>query len=173
LVEEAAWNQECEMKIFYPVLIATAGISFANASEAPKEGTYDYIACWSGTSSEMKLPGGGVAQTNEFTGMITAKTPGSMFDNNSFRCIGFFLTKDKAVTGRNVCEAVDADGDRRWASFVVGEDGKTTRAQLAGTGKWDGLVTTNMVVENMPTPPTIVPGTVQGCNHQTGTYKLK
>jgi hypothetical protein len=57
------------MKISYTLLILIAGTSLASAGEVPKEGTYDYYACWSGTSSEMKLPGGAVAQTNEFTGI--------------------------------------------------------------------------------------------------------
>jgi hypothetical protein len=161
------------MKISYTLLILIAGTSLASAGEVPKEGTYDYYACWSGTSSEMKLPGGAVAQTNEFTGMIHAKIPGTMFDNNSFRCIGSTVTKDKVATGRTICEAVDADGDKRYASFVAGEDGKTVRSQIGGTGKFEGLVTSNMTIENMPTPPTIQPGTIQGCNHQTGNYKLK
>jgi hypothetical protein len=161
------------MKISYTLLILIAGTSLASAGEVPKEGTYDYYSCWSGTTSDMKLPGDAVARTSEITGMNHAKTPGTMFDNNSFRCIGSTVTKDKVTTGRTICEAVDADGDKRWASFVAGEDGKTTRTQIAGTGKWDGLTTSNMTFENMPAPPTIVPGTIQGCNHQTGSYKLK
>ena len=161
------------MKISYTLLILIAGTSLATAGEVPKEGTYDYYACWSGTTSEMKLPEGAVARTNEFTGMVRAKTPGTMFDNNSFRCIGSTVTKDKVVTGRTICEAIDSDGDKRYASFVQGEDGKTVRSQIGGTGKFDGLVTSNSTIENMPIPPTIQPGTIQGCNHQTGSYKLK
>jgi hypothetical protein len=34
------------------------------------------------------------------------------------------------------------------------------------------MVSTN-VVAMMPNFPTIKAGTFQGCNHQTGTYKLK
>ena len=36
-----------------------------------------------------------MAATNEVTGMNHAKIPGTMFDNSSFRCIGFTVTKDK------------------------------------------------------------------------------
>ena len=162
------------MKISYTTLLnLIAATSLANAGEVPKEGTYDYTSCWSGTTSTMQLPGGAMAATNEVTGMNHAKIPGTMFDNSSFRCIGFTVTKDKVATGRTVCEAVDADGDKRYASFVAGEDGKTVRSQIGGTGKFEGLVTSNMTIENMPAPPTIVPGTIQGCNHQTGNYKLK
>jgi hypothetical protein len=162
------------MKIFYPILIVTAGISIASASEVPKEGTYEYSACWSGTVVEMPLNGGAVAQNTEITGTTRAKTPGTMFDNNSFRCLGSQIMHDgKVASGRAVCMALDADGDKRYASFTTGEDGKTVRKELGGTGKYDGMVTSNQTVEMMPTTPIVVPGTVQGCNHQTGTYKLK
>ena len=110
------------MKISYTLLILIAGTSLAGAGEVPKEGTYDYYSCWSGTTSTMQLPGGAMAATNEVTGMNHAKIPGTMFDNSSFRCIGFTVTKDKVATGRTVCESVDADGDKRYASFVQGED---------------------------------------------------
>ena len=84
------------MKISYTtLLILIAATSLASAGEVPKEGTYDYTSCWSGTTSTMQLPGGAMAATNEVTGMNHAKIPGTMFDNSSFRCIGFTVTKDK------------------------------------------------------------------------------
>jgi hypothetical protein len=148
------------------------------ATEVPKEGTYDYIACWSGTVSEMKLSGGAVARTVEFTGAIHAKDPGSIFDNNSFRCMGVgVITTGKMnagiTTGQNICTAIDQDGDTRTASFTTGEDGKTVRKELGGTGKFDGMVTSNQTIEQLGPMPTIQPGTLQSCNHQTGNYKLK
>ena len=165
------------MKISYTLLILIAGSSLASAGQLPKEGTYDYTSCRTGTSSEMKLPEGKVAMTQEFSGVNVAKTPGGLFDNSTFRCIGSGYTHDvggkQVWTGRNVCEAVDTDGDHRWASFVADEDGKATRTNIGGTGKYDGMVLTNMVVEEMPTSPALQPGRVQGCTHQTGNYKLK
>jgi hypothetical protein len=125
----------------------------------------------------MKLPEGKVAQTTEYTGMNLAKTPGGLFDKNTFRCIGSGYTHDvdgkQVWTGRNVCEALDPDGDKRWASFVGDENGKITRSQIGGTGKYDGIVLTNMTVEGTPPISSLQPGTVQGCAHQTGNYKLK
>ena len=137
------------MKIFCPVLIVTAGISFANAGEIPKEGTYDYVACWSGTVSEMKLPGGDIARLVEFTGSIRAKDPSSIFNNNSFRCVSVGATSP----------------EKKNAGITAGK--------LGGTGKFDGMVTLNQTIEELGPIPTIQPGTLQSCNHQTGTYKLK
>jgi hypothetical protein len=43
---------------------------------------------------------------------------------------------------------------------------------LAGTGKYEGMVRT-ATAESLGQFPTIKPGTFQGCNRATGTYKLK
>ena len=52
-------------------------------------------------------------------------------------------------------------------------DGKETfYTVVAGTGKYDGMVTTR-TLEQLGPFKAIKEGTFQGCNHQTGTYKLK
>jgi hypothetical protein len=121
----------------------------------------------------MPLNEGNTAQTIEITGTTRAKVPGTMFDNNSFRCLGSEIVHNgKVVSGRDVCMGLDPDGDKRFAAFTT-DEGKVTRKELGGTGKYDGMTTSNQSVEMMPATPVVVPGTVQGCNHQTGTYKLK
>jgi hypothetical protein len=96
-----------------------------------------------------------------------------MFDKNSFRCVGANATFEKRTTGMAVCEAVDREGDKRLTFFSVAEDGKVTRRTVLGTGKYEGLIEENAVVQPLGPFPTIKPGTFQNCNHQTGTYKLK
>jgi len=71
-----------------------------------------------------------------------------------------------------VCEAIDADGDKRLTNFSIGSDGKVTREFVVGTGKYEGMVTSG-TVEPLGPFPVIKDGTFQNCNHQTGTYKLK
>ena len=51
-------------------------------------------------------------------------------------------------------------------------DGKVTREFVAGTGKYEGMETSG-TVEPLGPFPVIKAGTIQDCNHQTGTYKLK
>ncbi len=46
------------------------------------------------------------------------------------------------------------------------------RQDVAGTGKYEGLATSGAVAPLGPFP-TIKDGTFQGCNRQTGTYKMK
>jgi hypothetical protein len=54
----------------------------------------------------------------------------------------------------------------------LGADGKMMRQDVAGTGKYEGLATSGAVAPLGPFP-TIKDGTFQGCNRQTGTYKMK
>jgi len=61
-------NELDQMKISYTLLILIAGTSLATAGEVPKEGTYDYIACYGGTMTQMKMPEGKIASTMEWTG---------------------------------------------------------------------------------------------------------
>jgi hypothetical protein len=78
---------------------------------------------------------------------------------------------DGKVTASNVCESIDVDGDKRLAYFSTG-DGKITRTNVAGTGKYEGMVMAG-TVELLGPFPVIKDRTFQNCNHQTGTYKLK
>ena len=72
----------------------------------------------------------------------------------------------------HVCEAIDTDGDKRLSYFSLGSDGKVTRENVTGTGKFEGMVATGTVKPLGPFP-VVKAGTFQDCNHQTGTYKLK
>ena len=50
--------------------------------------------------------------------------------------------------------------------------GKIVREEVAGTGMYEGLVTTGTVKELVPTKE-IQPGVTTYCNQLTGTYKMK
>ena len=95
-----------------------------------------------------------------------------MFDKSTFRCVGLNASFDGKVTASNVCETIDVDGDKRLISFS-NVDGKITRTNVAGTGKYEGMVNTTGTVEPLGPFSAIKAGTFQDCNHQTGTYKLK
>jgi hypothetical protein len=79
---------------------------------------------------------------------------------------------DGKITAYTVCESIDVDGDKRLAYFSTA-DGKVTRTNVAGTGKYEGMVATQNSFEDLGPFPAIKDGTFQNCNHQTGTYKLK
>jgi hypothetical protein len=61
---------------------------------------------------------------------------------------------------------------RRQATWLFVDGKETFYTVVAGTGKYDGMVTTR-TLEQLGPFKAIKEGTFQGCNHQTGTYKLK
>jgi hypothetical protein len=152
-------------------LLIVASPFSAFAAELPKEGSYDFNSCWSGVNNTITFSKTHTASSYEMTGTTRSNPPGGMFDKSTFRCVGINASLDGKVTASNVCETIDVDGDKRLLSFS-NVDGKTTRTNVAGTGKYEGIVTAGMV-ENLGPFPSVKDGTFQNCNHQTGTYKLK
>jgi hypothetical protein len=153
-------------------VLGLASVGSVFAVELLKEGSYDYTACWSRVDRDITFSKTHTASSYEMTGSIRSNTPGGMFDKETFRCVGMNAALGGKNTGSTVCEATDADGNKRLSYFSVGTDGKVTREFIVGTGKYEGMVT-NGTVEPLGPFPVIKAGTVQDCNHQTGTYKLK
>jgi hypothetical protein len=143
----------------------------ASANELPKEGSFDYTACWSGTSNTVSFSKTHTALSYEQTGSIRSNPAGGMFDKETFRCVGMSASLGGKNTGSAVCEATDGNGNKRLTYFSIA-DGKVTREFVAGTGKYEGMVTT-ATVQPLGPFPVVKEGTFQDCNHQTGTYKLK
>ena len=142
------------------------------AADLPKEGNYEYQACWSGNSNLIAFSKTHTAFSYEMMGVVRAVQPGSLFDKNTFRCVGMNASLGGKNSGSAVCEAVDPDGDKRLTYFSVGADGKFTRENVTGTGKYEGMVASGSVQPLGPFP-NIKAGTFQDCNYQKGTYKLK
>src|SRR5262245_29626624 len=89
----------------------------ASAAELPKEGSYDYTACWSGVNNVITFSKTHTAASYEMTGAVRSTTPGGMFDKQTFHCVGMNASLDGKNTGSTVCEAIDADGDKRLSYF--------------------------------------------------------
>ena len=154
------------------LVAALAVASTAVAGTLPKEGRYDFTACWSGVRTGIRFSKTDFAISYEMTGTNRSNPPGGLFDKNTFRCVGMNATFGSKRVVSTVCEAIDPDGDKRLSYYSLGKDGILVREQIAGTGKFDGMVT-NSKVDRLGPFPVIKPGTFQNCNHQTGTYKLK
>jgi len=155
------------------VAIAVAALSgSALAADLPKEGDYDYTACFTRNSARIDFSKTHFAYSYEETGTATSRIPGGLFDNEAVRCVGMTASLEGKRTGGSVCEGVDKDGDKRLTRFWYDSEGKFQREQVGGTGKYDGMVTTGSVTA-VGTPEQVKPGTVKFCNHATGTYKLK
>ena len=154
------------------VLAATTSGLPALAADMPTEGAYDFTSCWSGVNNQIVFSKTHTASSFEMTGTNRSTVPGGMFDKQSFRCVGMNGSFDGKPFGSLACEAIDADGDKRLTYFSTSSDGKVIRENVAGTGKYEGMVASGTVTP-LGTFPVIKAGMFHGCNQQTGTYKLK
>jgi len=153
-------------------LLATLAVAgTAAAAPLPKEGRFDTTNCSTVFSNRIDFSKTHWVQTVELLGTTVSNPPGGLGDGNSYRCVGMTTSFDGKVSGNTVCESVDQDGDKRLSSFSL-EGTKSVRTQVAGTGKYEGMTQVGDYVR-APTFPTVKPGTMQQCNRQTGTYKLK
>jgi len=156
-----------KQRLKFICLVALIGIGSASSAFAaglPKEGSYDFTSCWSGNSNTISFSKTYTAFSFEQTGSNRSNTPGGMFDKETFRCVGMNASLGGKNSGSAVCEAIDADGDKRLTNFSIGSDGKVTREFVVGTGKYEGMVTSG-TVEPLGPFPVIKDGTFQNCNH--------
>jgi hypothetical protein len=75
--------------------------------------------------------------------------------------------------GNAACIAIAKDGATRLSRVWYDADSKLQRETVAGTGKYDGMVTTG-TIQTVKESQAIKPGTqtVEYCNRNVGTYKL-
>jgi hypothetical protein len=158
--------------IFAAYVTATTLATPALAVSLPKEGNYDVIACWSATSNSIAPVKDIAAMSYEMLGTVVSMIPGGLGDQSSFRCVGMDTQISGRRSGGNLCEVTDPDGDKRISAFQILPDGKVTRDFLGGTGKYEGMTQTTSVAL-LPPMKDAKPGTFQGCNRQSGSYKLK
>ncbi len=158
------------LKALAMLIVLGAAMGSAMGADLPKQGSFDFTACWSGTSSPIALSKTHTAFSYEITGTSRSAAPGGLFDNNTFHCVGVNASFDGSVRALTVCQSVDQEGDR-WLREYSTVNGKT-RIREAGTGKYDGILTV-ADVEPLGPFPAVKPGTFQQCNHQYGTYKMK
>jgi hypothetical protein len=157
---------------FGATIVAFALGCTALAADLPKEGSYDFMSCYSGTVNPMEFSKTHTANTTEIRGTVMSNPPGGLFDKVAFRCISMNYTADGKPSGMTLCEGVDKDGDKYLSQLVVLDGSQSTRKVVAGTGKYEGMTTSGTAVSAGPFGTT-VSGQIQNCTHQTGTYKLK
>ena len=141
------------------------------SQQLPKEGKFAFRGCFSGASKFAALSKTNIGYSYEFTGEDIADVPGTLFDHASFRCVGSGGRFGKEVIGQTVCLYVDPDGDKDIARFTL-RDGKWHRQDVAGTGKFDGIVI-HADMKNLGPFPRMKPEMFQNCDHVEGTYELK
>lgn len=153
-------------------LLAITSAGGALAADLPKEGTYDYKACFTRNIARIAFSDAQTAYSYNETATAVSLSPGGMFDGDSVRCVGTVTISDGKRMNLSICEGVAKNGAKRLTRFQYGADGKIVREEVAGTGMYEGLVTTGTVKEVVPTTE-IQPGVTTFCNQATGTYKMK
>jgi hypothetical protein len=162
-------------KLQFAIAGSVAALSVASIAAAQtlsKEGSYDFISCYSGvehaTITFSKTFG---ANIREWTGTNRSNTPGGFMDMTSYRCVSLNANLDSKPSSTTLCEVMDKDGDKIFSRFV-GDGSRSESTTPAGTGKYEGIVRTGTSVD-IGQFPAIKSGTFQRCFRQTGTYKLK
>ena len=88
--------------------------------------------------------------------------------------MGASISLDGKMHGHSACIATSPDGATRLSRVWYGEDGKLQRETIAGTGKYDGMVTTGTITTvKAPPEPQAGKRTIEYCSRNSGTYKLK
>jgi hypothetical protein len=168
-------KEETMMRLLVFIPVLTAGLIVPALAQQkvdpPKEGKYDTMSCWSGTINSTEFSKTASVQSWEVVGTNRGSPAGSFLDMTTFRCIGSGATLNGKYSGRNVCEAVDKDGDKVITRFIQ-EGPKTTVDMAVGTGKYEGITRTGGI-EPVGTFPSVKPGTIQGCDHNLGTYAMR
>jgi hypothetical protein len=152
-------------------IAATSSIP-AVAGDLPKEGSYDYKGCFTRNITRIDFSDAHRAYSYSETATAVSLVPGSLFDGDSVRCVGAVAISNGKRAGMSTCEGIAKNGAKRLTRFQYDADGKLVREELAGTGMYEGLVTTGAVREVVP-PKEIQPGVTTFCNQATGTYKMK
>jgi hypothetical protein len=163
-------NKSRFFRLAIALAAATAGLAFG--ADLPKEGSYDYKACFTRNISRIVFSDAHTAYSYSETATATSTTPGGMFDGDRVHCVGTVLVSNGKRTNLSICEGVARNGDKRLTSFQYGADRKLLREEVAGTGMYEGMVTTGIAREVVP-PKEIRPGETTFCNQATGTYKMK
>jgi hypothetical protein len=158
--------------VSFATLVAATGSGVAFAADLPKEGSYDYKACFTRNITRIVFSDTHSAWSYNETATAVSTTPGGMFDGESVRCIGTTASSNGKRMGISTCEGVAKNGDKRLTRFQYGADGKLVREEVAGTGMYDGMVTTGTVKAVVPEKE-IQPGVTTFCNQATGTYRMR
>lgn len=158
------------LRIAAPVLALCGGVVIA--ADLPREGSYDHTTCFTRNSTRIDYGKTHFAYSYEETGHSVSNPPGGLFDDENVRCVGVTISLDGKRSGGSLCEGVAKNGDTRLTRFWYDGEGVFQRETVAGTGRYDGLVTTGSIRQVGPMQ-TVKPGTVKFCNQGTGTYRLK
>jgi hypothetical protein len=138
----------------------------------PKEGNFEFTFCVSDQARTMSA--GDKVFVSHYHGIANTITnpAGGPFDRSSAVCYGIYTRLNGKEQGLGVCEVVDMDGDRWWMEYRGSpQGGGGTYIAPHGTGKYEGM--TMRGEYRLEFWPTSKDASLQVCNPNKGTYRLK
>ncbi|HZP92693.1 MAG TPA: hypothetical protein VFB20_07420 [Burkholderiales bacterium] len=150
------------------ILLLAVGLSAR--ADVPKEGRFDYKACYAGPHHMTVHAKDQMGGAYEVYGMQLAE-PNQLFYNLVELCLGSWtlIKGEYAETGS--CEFTDPAGDKFFVVYSRKNQEDGVWRAISGTGKYDGIVLSGnwMPFTQFSQPP----GQVLQCNRNWGSYKLR
>jgi hypothetical protein len=144
----------------------------AAAAQPPKEGTLDFNFCFAGTVEHSEISTRLSTGSFQSLAALHSNPAGGAFDRQGARCFGTYAFVDGKHLGVGYCVHVDPDGDRWLQKWEAGADFTGTWSAMGGTGKYDGMQASGRF-KPINFVASALPNSVQHCNHNTGSYRLK
>lgn len=152
--------------LFLSATCASAAVSI------PREGDFQFDFCSIGETRTMSS--GEEVFVSQYKVLANTKSTVSnkAFDRMSALCYGVYSRLNGKHKENGVCEMTDADGDKWWMDYRGNDAGSGgTYSAAHGTGKYNGVsIKGEYILDFWPSP---VKDTVQACNVNRGTYKLR
>jgi hypothetical protein len=155
--------------------LAALSLSVAPPFASAKEIAYDQVSCWSATMGPPVATADGVAVGSyELRGIVVrSNLEDKSAENRTFHCVSVYRAGGKDASDDGYCKILAAEGDymvvQTARSGPLPAEGR--RTFLYGTGRFAGIKgggTSRQINRGAPATP----GTLQGCNHDTGKFTL-
>lgn len=150
-------------------LSLAVAVSQATAAGLPAEGKFEFVFCYGGEVRIIEHSQNVMGGSSTLSGPVRSITEGGVLDKTSATCHNAFTVVQGKINEYGYCELVDMDGDRMFYAFTSdAQGGKWTG--YPGTGKFQNYLW-QAEWERMGPFPSVMPGTVQGCNRSWGSFR--
>jgi hypothetical protein len=157
------------------VILVSAVPGVLAAAPMSKEGRFDFTLCFAGKIDHMVVGKDIGSGSYDLAASIYANGELKAFHRTAARCVGTYVTIRGKFSDAGYCVVTDEDNDKWLMKYAtdIGTDYFHGRWEaVEGSGKYEGMTATGEY-KTLGTTPAAQPGGLQGCNHNSGTYKLR
>ena len=165
-------------RIFITVLAGWALLAtdsaMAGKVNIPREGSYEFDFCLIGRGKTFTAGDKLFFIHYDVEAVLRSTPAGRAFDRMGARCLGVYYNLNGREQEAGMCELTDLDGDKWWMEVRGKPDGNGgTYTAVHGTGKYDGMTLRGEYRPDNDWGSISKEVSIQGCNPNKGTYKLK